>query len=798
MNFLKKFLGSSPKDDLSLIPSGQLFLKRSLGSPKSASECLYTDAAASVRETSAPHNYQLVIQRAFAEGEEQLKGDDDEEDDDFAEFQDERVFLIDESLKVHQFNRSGSLIISWINKDGDEGERFEFVIDETIKFSEVEQFMNTVYCCEYERKYSRSSAGVTQKQLEEFVFDPELETLESGFSSTIRTASTKDLLTVPNDNEDEDSVYEDAEEESVPTGAIAAVPATAAYVSIKKEETEKDITVKKEEAKEPTGELIAEVTAELRLYDPTTESFTLQDTSGKISVLDIGKWEYWLSIKSDSGVNLGTLISPKLNPVFNYEVLSFIFNYETENGEVFSWLLRFDSPQTLLEFQTGYMRAAWEGANKIRWQKADEGEKKYVLDAFNTIDEDEEMSDYPPEEEEDDEEEEELPSKTVNLRTGLRKETFSDSENEDEDVSKKNYYKGSQNKNLTVAFKNDRSYVTRGNRIGVFKTTDDDDLEFATAIENLSIGDNKKFTPSKMMLHTEDRSLVMQGDKKDTLYRMDLEYGKIVDEWKVKDDVSVVDFGPSKKFNQMTGEQTFLGISDKGLFKVDPRVSGDKLVESQSKTYATKNDFSSFGTTENGYIAVASNKGDIRLYDKLGIRAKALIPAIGDSIKSIKASADGKWLLATCKTYLILIDTTVKTGANAGASGFTKSFGKDNVPKSRILRISNEHVASIQQLTGEALDFKEAQFNTGIGSKEQTIVSASGPYAITWSLRKILRGDAEPYLIHRYSSNVVADNFRFGTDKNVIVALEDDVGIVNKKAFRKADRKSLAYIPRKV
>lgn len=796
MNFLKKFLGSSPKDDLSLIPSGQLFLKRSLGSPKSASECLYTDAAASVRETSAPHNYQLVVQRAFAEGEEQLKGDDDEEDDDFAEFQDERVFLIDQSLKIHQFNRSGSLVISWVNKDGDEGERFEFVIDEAIKFSEVEQFMKTVYCCEYERKYSKSSAGVTEKQLEEFVFDPELETVDPGFSNTIGATSTKDLLTVPSNNEDEDSVYEDAEEESTPVGAISAVPATAAFVNIKKEEVANSGD-KKEEDKEPVGDLIIEVAAELRLYDITTESFALQDSKATISILDLGKWEYWLSLKGDSGIKLGTLITPKLSPVFNYEVLSFVFNYETET-EVLSWLLRFDAPQTLLEFQSGYMRAAWESSNKMLWHKADESEKKYVLDAFNTISEDEEMSDYPPEEEEEEEEvDDEYSSKTVNLRTGLHKESFSDSEDEDEDVNKKNYYKGSQNKNLTVAFKNDRSYVTRGNRIGVFKTTDDDDLEFATAIENLSIGDNKKFTPSKMMLHTEDRSLVMQGDKKDTLYRMDLEYGKIVDEWKVKDDISVVDFGPSKKFNQMTGEQTFLGISNKGLFKVDPRVSGDKLVESQSKTYATKNDFSAFGTTENGYIAVASNKGDIRLYDKLGIRAKALIPAIGDSIKSIKTSADGKWLLATCQTYLILIDTTIKTGNNAGASGFTKSFGKDNVPKSRTLKISNEHAASIQQLTGQPLDFKEAQFNTGIGTKEQTIVSASGPYAITWSLRKILRGDAEPYLIHRYSSNVIADNFRYGTDKNVIVALADDVGIVNKKAFRKADRKSLAYVPRK-
>ncbi len=793
MNFLKKFLGSSPKDDLSMIPSGQLFLKRSLGSPKSASECLYTDAAASVRETSAPHNYQLVIQRAFAEGEEQLKGDDDEEEDDFAEFQDERVFLIDKSLKIHYFNRSGSLIVSWSNRDGDDGERFEFVVDESIKSSEVEHFMKTVYCCEFERKYSKSSAGVTTEQLDEFVFDPESESIEATLSKSIGNTPTKNLLSVRSEDEGEDSIYEDAEEV---TGAAATspIPSRVSQPATPK----KDDLVKKEveQVKEPTGEEIVQVSAELRLYDPTTESFSLQDTDGTVTVLDLGKWEYWLSIKSKSGISLGTLITPKLNPVFNYEVVSFIFNYETGDDEVFSWLLRFEAPQELLEFQTGYMRAAWEAANKSKWQKAEASEKQYVLDAFNTNEEDQDMADYPEEEEEEEDEEQEKSSRAVNLRTGLRKEGFSDSEDEEEDEVKKNYFKGSQNKNLTIAFKNDRSYVTRGNRIGVFKTTDDDDLEFATAIENLSIGDKKQFSPTKMMLHTEDRSLVMQGDKKDTLYRMDLEYGKIVDEWKVKEDLPVVDFGPSKKFNQMTGEQTFLGISDKGLFKVDPRVNGDKLVESEYKTYATKNGFSSFGTTEDGFIAVASDKGDLRLYDRLGIRAKSLIPAIGDSIKFVETSADGKWLLATCQTYLILIDLTIKSGANAGSLGFKKSFGKDNVPKARTLKISPEHVASIKQLTGTPLNFSKAHFNTGINAKEQTIVSSSGPYAITWSLRKILRGDAEPYMIKRYSSNVVADNFKFGTDKNVIVALDDDVGIVNKKAFRKADRQTLAYVPR--
>lgn len=59
-----------------------------------------------------------------------------------------------------------------------------------------------------------------------------------------------------------------------------------------------------------------------------------------------------------------------------------------------------------------------------------------------------------------------------------------------------------------------------------------------------------------------------------------------------------------------------------GLFRIDPRVDGNKLVESQYKQYASKNDFSAAVTTESGKIAVASNKGDIRLFDSVGKNAK--------------------------------------------------------------------------------------------------------------------------------------------------------------------------------
>jgi hypothetical protein len=242
----------------------------------------------------------------------------------------------------------------------------------------------------------------------------------------------------------------------------------------------------------------------------------------------------------------------------------------------------------------------------------------------------------------------------------------------------------------------------------------------------------------------------------------------------------------------MTGEQTFLGLSGNALYRIDPRLSGNKLVDNDLKTYASKNEFSAAATTEKGYIAVASNKGDIRLFDRLGIQAKTLIPALGDPIIGMDVSADGRWVLATTRTYLLLIDALQKDGKNAGKLGFEKAFAKDDKPQPRRLGLTPSHVAQFQHETKAPICFTTAHFNTGIEDKETTIITATGPFIVTWSLKKVLGNKRDPYSIKRYSEEVKADNFKFGSDKNLIVALPNEVNMVAKRALQRPTRESIA------
>jgi tRNA (guanine9-N1)-methyltransferase len=135
-------------------------------------------------------------------------------------------------------------------------------------------------------------------------------------------------------------------------------------------------------------------------------------------------------------------------------------------------------------------------------------------------------------------------------------------------------------------------------------------------------------------LHNEDTNMILQ-DPNDSqhLYKMDLEYGKVVEEWKVHDDVPLHTFTASSKYAGMTDEQTLIGLSKTGLYRIDPRLAGSKLVDSEYKQYKSANDFSAAATTEAGHIAVASAKGDIRLYDRLGINAKTALPPMSAQFK---------------------------------------------------------------------------------------------------------------------------------------------------------------------
>jgi len=298
----------------------------------------------------------------------------------------------------------------------------------------------------------------------------------------------------------------------------------------------------------------------------------------------------------------------------------------------------------------------------------------------------------------------------------------------------------------------------------------------------------KAFTPKKIMLHQQDQAMIlMNPTDPHSLYKMDLNVGKVVEEWKIHDDISVSQIAPDSKFAQTTGTQTLVGTSHNGIFRIDPRLSKNKLVDSEFKQYATKAAFSGDATTQAGHLAVASEKGDIRLFDSIGKIAKTALPALGDPIIGVDVTASGRWIVATCRTHLYVIDTLINDGKFSGKLGFERSFPANARPTPKLLQLKPEHVLYMKN----EVSFTTARFNTGPDMDETTIVTSSGPYVIAWDFKKVKKGITDKYEIKQYTDAVVQDDFRFATDKEIVVALKNNVLMVNKKKLKAPTRKSL-------
>ncbi|CCO32894.1 Vacuolar import and degradation protein 27 [Rhizoctonia solani AG-1 IB] len=104
------------------------------------------------------------------------------------------------------------------------------------------------------------------------------------------------------------------------------------------------------------------------------------------------------------------------------------------------------------------------------------------------------------------------------------------------------------------------------------------------------------------------------------------------------------------------------------------------------------------------------------------------------------------------------------------------------------LQLRPEHVGYM----GGLVSFTPARFNSGPESEEQFIVTSTGNFVIAWDFRKVKKGRLDRYDIKQYEQQVMADDFRMGDNKDIVVALSDNVHLTKKQALVKPTRQSLA------
>ena len=427
---------------------------------------------------------------------------------------DEKTFLLDKSLHLRTEDReAGEKVLAWRDLSGDDGDLYEFLCDSAVKDQDFATFQLVAIKCQYERRYRKPNEEATEKELEQFNFSseniPDPSPVSSPTSREPKPNPLSSPTSGPSKRAKEMGRIAQQAKESTPT---AAPPA--------------------EKHPEPI-EVMAKSSAELHLFDFESSTFVLQDNNVIAVVSEVGKWQYWLQISGEEREWLGQPVVADVNPVFNFEYLSFIFNHYTADGSAYSWLLRFKDQATLEHFQEGVMQALWEQLNEMKWSKVKKDDQDYVFDAFKDLN----MDDVDQGEESEEEEHEDHSD-------GQRSEHYdTDEEHEDVEIRDKD---GNVNSQLAVGTSNDRSFVVRGSKIGVFTHTPSNNLEFSTNISKVETSKGKLFSPKKVMLHMRDRDMILQNpDNPHALYQMDLESGKIVNEYKIHDDIPVKSFNPS-------------------------------------------------------------------------------------------------------------------------------------------------------------------------------------------------------------------------------------------------------------
>lgn len=426
--------------------------------------------------------------------------------------------------------------------------------------------------------------------------------------------------------------------------------------------------------------------------------------------------------------------------------LSFIWCFFDATNEVKTFSLRFLSMDSLLSMANEMGNVIFELLND--GNPIPQEDKSYLFKSKFNCDVD--MRDAPILLSEDDYEESE-------------EEEEEDSEEEEDHNSLSSK---SRNEQMVVGMKNSNmNYVLQdgGKMISIFGNRDSDSNEL-NLLNQISLPDSMKM----LMLHKEDNELLLKKDS--TVLKMNLERGQIVEEW----DLSCSSLLPTQKYSQLTDEATMIGIDKNSIFGIDTRISGrNKKIPLSGKEYASNVKFSSASTTGAGNIAVGNERGEIRLFSGLGDkRAKTLIPGFGDPIKGVDTSYDGRWIIVTCKTYLLLIDTK-EDGSDS--NGFLKGMKEKPLP--RRLQLLPEH----QSYIGGQIDFSIAKFSMFApqeNHEERSIVTSTGNYVITWNMRRIKAGRLFDYQIRKYDENIVADSFKFGKDREIVVTLPNEITLI--------------------
>jgi hypothetical protein len=238
--------------------------------------------------------------------------------------------------------------------------------------------------------------------------------------------------------------------------------------------------------------------------------------------------------------------------------------------------------------------------------------------------------------------------------------------------------------------------------------------------------------------------------------QLDIGTGKMVAEWKFEKDgtpITMRDVTNDSKGSQLqSGGSTFLGLDDNRLCRWDMRdrhgvvqqlASPVSLSWAEGHQFSRGTNFQCFATAGDGSIVVGSRDGKVRLYGITSMRqAKTVFPGLGSPITHVDVTYDGKWVLATTDSYMILIGTVFKDKDGKTKTGFSGRMG-GRIVAPRLLKVNPVDFYG----AGKQQKFHEGQFSwvTEEGKQERNLVVSAGNYTVIWNFMRVKDSNHDCY-----------------------------------------------------
>ncbi|CAG9464965.1 unnamed protein product [Pedinophyceae sp. YPF-701] len=312
----------------------------------------------------------------------------------------------------------------------------------------------------------------------------------------------------------------------------------------------------------------------------------------------------------------------------------------------------------------------------------------------------------------------------------------------------------------------ERSYAVRGGVVDVFKNHHGG-VEAADVAINLTpvragqrgggvVATPEFHTPSRAMLVQNEQGMLMltpgAADRPSAM-KLDLERETVVGRYGFQQNgvsLGIKEIQHEHKAAGLEGTPTFLALNANGkqISRFDMRAGNTPVQDvagadgfmgwTGGTSYKSNMKFNAVATTGAGELVTGSDDGMIRLYrskDSMS-RAVTAYPGYGHPITAIDVTHDGKMIVATCDSYLILVFTAFRDASGAVLKAFTKSLNSKGAETfaPRMLKLKPQDAERL----GPGEVFRNAKFNwvTESGVKERWIIAHVGKKSVMWSVAR--------------------------------------------------------------